>query len=852
MHKLVLMLVVSALSTAVIAQRRPTTVPAKKADSTAPAPAGFLFGQKPGPKPYKDVITSKAVTQKGLFTVHKVEEKYYFEVPDSILNREIMAVTRYVKVPANSGSGRPTYGGEETNEQTIAFEKGPSNNVFMRVITLVNTSDSSNAISTAVNNSNLNPIAAAFPIAAFGKDSSSVIFDVTDYFKGDNQVVSLSQSSKRSFNLSSLANDRSYIETIKSFPINVEVRTVKTFNSSPSLGGIFSLPGAIVPAANAAGAVTIELNTSMILLPAIPMKVRYWDRRVGFFADRFTAFTDEQHRVETNTFAIRWRLEPKAEDVEKWKRGEVVEPKKPIVYYIDPATPKKWRSYLIQGINDWNIAFEKAGFKNAISGKEWPANDPSMSLEDARYSVLRYFASDVENAYGPEVHDPRSGEILESHIGWYHNVMKLVHDWYMIQAAAVDPKARKMKFDDSLMGQLIRVVSSHEVGHTLGLRHNMGNSSTTAVEKLRDKAWVEANGHTASIMDFARFNYVAQPEDQISDKGLFPRIGEYDKWAIQWGYGYIPGNTEVEQKATSNKLIIKTLSSNPRTYFGTYEFGNTSDPRNLSEDLGDNAMIASAYGIKNLKFILKNLSDWTKEDVDQNENIDEMYTQLIGQYRRYMGHVTANIGGVYETIKTSFQGEPVYEVTPKSKQREAVAFLQNQAFKTPTWLMDKKTWNRINNPGETDPVATVQETALNNLLNSDRLHRMQESTERFGATKAYSALELFNDVQNGLFTELKTKQPIDSYRRRLQKNYVDKLNNFLNPSSSGFTISFGRSNSLSSSELSRTDIPAIARLQLGELKMQVTNAIAGTTDKMSKIHLIDLKERIKEALDPKR
>ncbi len=383
----------------------------------------------------------------------------------------------------------------------------------------------------------------------------------------------------------------------------------------------------------------------------------------------------------------------------------------------------------------------------------------------------------------------------------------------------------------------------------------MGNSSQTPVEKLRDKAWVEANGHTGSIMDYARFNYVAQPEDNISEKGLFPRIGDYDKWAIRWGYGYIAGGTKEAQKAESNKLIIKTLTENPRTYFGTNELGNASDPRNQSEDLGDNAMKASAYGIKNLKYILKNLPDWTKDEVDQNENIDEMYAQLVVQFRRYMGHVTANVGGVYETIKTSAQEQPVYEVTPKTKQREAVAFLQSQIFTTPRWLISKDIWNRINNPGdESDPVASVQESVLSNLLTTSRLNRMQESAERFGAAKAFSATELFTEVQKGLFAELTTKKPIDSYRRKLQKSYVDKLNNMLNPGGSGsvFTISFGGSNALYSPDMSRTDIPSIARAQLVQLKAEVAKAIAGTPDKMSRIHLLDLQQRIKDALNPKK
>jgi hypothetical protein len=852
MKRLFLVLVMGAgLST--YAQRPTTPTPTTPGTTPTTTPTGGPGGggsgrPSTGPKAYKEVITDKAVSKKGLFTVHKVEDKYYFEIPDSVMFREIMAITRFVKVPANGGVGRATYGGESTNSQTISFERGPSNNVFMRVITLVNVADSTNQISKAVSNSNLNAIAAAFPIAAFGKDSSSVVIDVSDFFKGDNQVVSISPRNKRSFNLGPLSSDRSYIQSISTFPLNTEVRTVKTYMAIPSSGPSL-FPTSSVPAGDAAGAVTFELNTSMIILPRTPMAKRYWDRRVGFFPDEFTSFSDNQQKVDQETFAVRWRLEPKDEDVERWKRGELVEPKKQIVYYIDPATPKQWVPYLIQGINDWQKAFEAAGFKNAIVGKEWP-NNPDMSTEDSRYSVLRYFASDVENAYGPNVHDPRSGEILESHIGWYHNVMKLVHDWYMIQTAAVNTRSRKMKFDDDLMGELIRFVSSHEVGHTLGLMHNMGSSSRTPVDSLRSKRWVEANGHTASIMDYARFNYVAQPEDNITEKGLFPRIGDYDVWAIRWGYGYIPGATKDEAKKNSNKLIINELAKNPRAYFGTYELGNPNDPRNQSEDLSDNAVKASEYGIKNLQRILTNLNQWTKEETDQNENIDEMYGQLVGQYRRYMGHVARNVGGVYETISTSEQGNPVYEIEPKNKQKEAVSFLQKQLFETPKWLIKSDIWDRINNPGEANPVATAQEGTLSSLVSADRLNRMQINVERFGADKAYSGMELLNDLQSGLFSELASKKPIDYYRRMLQKSYIDKLSAILNPpAASAMTISFGGA---PTTNYSRTDVPALARVQLQQLKAKIAAALVGTTDQMSKIHLQDLQERIKDALDPKK
>ena len=853
--KKTLVLLFSAFTLVGYSQNRPSgppSTPPPGAPSGAPTP-GLPGAKKEGPKPYKEVITEKAVTKKGLFIVHKVEDKYYFEMGDSMMKREIMAITRFVKVPANKGTGRATYGGELTNQQTIVFEKGPSNNVFMRVITLINVADTTNAIFKAVSNSNLNAITAAFPIAAFGKDSATVVIDVTDFFKGDNQVVSINPNAKRAFNLSSIANDRSYIQSITSFPLNTEIRTVKTFNSTPA-SPLSPQTGSSVPAANAAGAVTIELNTSLILLPENKMNIRYWDRRVGFFPEDFTIFTDNQQRVENEMFAVRWRLEPKPADMEKWKRGELVEPIKPIIYYVDPATPKKWRGALIAGVNDWQVAFEKAGFKNAIMAKEWPENDTSMSMEDARYSVIRYFASDVENAYGPNVHDPRTGEILESHIGWYHNVMKLLHHWYMIQTAAVSPRARKMKLDDDLMGQLIRFVSSHEVGHTIGLLHNMGNSSKTPVEKLRDKQWVEANGHTASIMDYARFNYVAQPEDSISEVGLFPRIGEYDRWAIQWGYGYIPGKSKEEQKVESNKLIIKTLKDYPRTYFGTYELGNSIDPRNQREDLSDNAMKASAYGIKNLKYIVKHLEEWTADTLDMYTNLDEMYGQLVGQYRRYLGHVTTHVGGIYETIGTSLESKPVFEVTPKAIQKDAVAFLQEQVFQTPNWLMEKDILNKISNPGEDDVIVTAQEGALSSLISTDRLNRLQECADRYSAAKAYSAMELLSDVQSGLITELKTKKPIDTYRRRLQKSYIQKLSSIANPSTSGAGVVFsiGGVSSLFGSDLNRSDLPTIALAQLMELRVQINSNILLTTDKMSRIHLIDLQRRIKDALDPKK
>jgi len=831
-----------------MSQQKPVVGPATAVPPGTPTAAVPANLPKQGPKPYKEVITDKAVSQKGLFTVHKVEDKWYFEIADSIFNREILAVTRYSKTPAGSNN----YGGEKVNEQTIRWEKGPSNTLFLRVVTIVNVAiDSAQPIAQAVRNSNLDPIAASFDIKAFSKDSSSVVIDVTDFFKGDNQAVSLNPSIKRRYNLSGLASDRSYIQSIHSYPINTEVKTVKTFSSSPSGNAMMSVsPSVSLPAAEASGAVTMELNNSFLLLPKIPMRKRLFDPRVGYFASNYTVYTDEQQRSETSTFIHHWRLEPKSEDVDKWKRGELVEPMKQIVYYIDPATPKQWRPYLIAGINDWQKAFEKAGFKNAIVGKEWPEHDSTMSTEDARFSVIRYFASDIENAYGPNEADPRSGEILESHIGWYHNVMKILHDWYFIQTAAVDPRARTMKYDDEMMGTLIRFVSSHEVGHTLGLRHNMGSSSKTPVEKLRDKAWVEANGHTASIMDYARFNYVAQPEDNISPLGLYPRIGEYDNWAIQWGYRPILGTKdEQEDKKILNKWIIDSLGRNARLWFGGESYNY--DPRAQTEDLGDNSMDASEYGIKNLKRILPNLPLWTKQEADRYDNLEEMYAEVVTQFARYMGHVSKNVGGIYETFKSVEQQGDVYEATPKKIQKQAVLFLNKQLFSTPQWLLNKDILNKFSTPATTESVGTVQNNVLNSLLSSARLFRMSIISSRFGSAGSYEPDDLMADLRAGIFTELSSKKPTDALRRNLQKTYVDDLINLLNASQGsagsglprGLVIFFG-------ADIRNTDIPSIARANLITLKNQISAAIPGTSDKLTKYHLQDVLERIKLALNP--
>jgi hypothetical protein len=808
---------------------------------------------KKGPKPYKEVVDSTAVTQKGLMTVHKLDDKYLFETPDSLLEREIMSITRYSKTPAGGG----IFGGEEVNRQVVKWEKGINNNLLLRSITKVIMSpDSSKPMAQAVKNSSADPIIGNFEIKAIKKDSTGklalgYVIDVTSTFDSDIQTFSLGSIDKQILNIIAFQKDRSFIQKIRTYPINTEIRTVKTFSTTPPRISLTPMPqiGRNLPAALDAGVVTMEFNTSMILLPKVPMRKRTFDARVGYFANSFGVFEEESQKADEDVFAVRWRLEPKTkEDAEKQKRGELIEPKKPIVYYIDPATPEKWKKYIKAGIDDWQPAYEAAGWKNAIRGEYWPENDTTMSLEDARFSVVRYFAADIQNAYGPNVHDPRSGEILESHIGWYHNIMSLLRNWYLIQTAAADPAARKKKFDDNLMGELIRFVSSHEVGHTLGLRHNMGASSATPVEKLRDPAFQEKNGHTSSIMDYARFNYVAQPEDGV--KHFFPRIGDYDKWAIKWGYSYFADAKDEDEEKKILHGMTKEAYKNRRLWFGTEI--SPYDPRYQTEDIGDNAMRASEYGIKNLKRILPNLMEYSKENGESYQELEELYMNLMGQFRRYMGHVTKNVGGIYDNPKTYDMEGNQFEIVPRAIQKDAVAFLNTQLFTTPLWMMDQNILSKIKPENGVEAIKGMQDATLSSLLMGDRAVRLMES----GAAGAgnYTLDEMMTDLRSGIFSELKTKTSIDIYRRNIQKVFVDKVTALLKPGNAmvrsvpvGVTYGF----STRIVNLAQTDLPSIARGQLTDLKNEMKAASTRMTDKLSKYHLQDLIARIDMALDPK-
>ncbi|AMM51540.1 hypothetical protein TH61_10650 [Rufibacter sp. DG15C] len=843
---------VGSVAGATMAQGRTQPADSTRRVAGAAGMAGTA-NTKAKPKPYADVITDKAVSKAGFFKTHKVDDKYFFELADSVLGRELLVVNRISKAGAEvrSASG---YAGDQIGSAVIMFEKGPDDRIFMRKISYATYSpDSTKSMYQSVQRSNVQAIVAAFNVAAYGPNNKSTVVDVTDYIKGENEIFSFSNAAgKTRFRLGNFLSDRSYIQNVRSYPTNIEVTTVKTYVLTPPTTGFGAAPAGGAAGSTLNGSSTIEINTSMVVLPKKPMQPRFFDPRVGYFTVGYTDFDANPQGVKEIEMVKRWRLEPKPEDMAKYKRGELVEPIKPIIFYIDPATPKQWVPYLIAGVNDWQKAFEKAGFKNAIIGKMAPSakENPNWSLDDARHSAIVYKPSEISNASGPSISDPRSGEIMESHINWYHNVMKLVRDWYFIQAAAIDPRARKMEFSEELMGDLIRFVSSHEVGHTLGLRHNYGSSSTVPTENLRDKKWVEANGHTPSIMDYARFNYVAQPEDNISSKGIYPRIGDYDNWAIEWGYRVLPNAKNAQDEIpVLNKMTMEKLK-NRRNWFGTEI--NPDDPHSQNEDLSDNAMKASEYGIKNLQRTLAKLPEWTKSENEGYENLENIYGQLTGQFNRYMGHVAKNIGGIYENPKTVEQEGFIYERTPAATQKEAMTFLDKQLFTTPTWLLSPAV---LNNTGA-NPMVIIsrsQQAVLNRLVSQNTLTKLI-AAEAMDGNKAYKVTDFFTDMNGSIFKELKNKQAIDVYRRNLQKIYVEELIELVKPApaptAAQAAAGAGRGTAAPTMAIGQSDVISVAKAELRNINSMIKSA-STQTDALSNYHLQDLSDRITEALNPR-
>ncbi|MBP1618137.1 MAG: zinc-dependent metalloprotease [Bacteroidetes bacterium] len=760
------------------------------------------------PLPFDKLITHEAKVNKGLINVYSLNNRYYFEIKDSILNRPVLIVNRILQSSAAIDKAKEGYSGEELGSHMITFNKGHGQRIDIQTLVQDERSIDStkNGLKRAFDKNNIQGVLMSFDIKAYGSEGNSSIIDVTDFITGNSDLISGQYSTAKAFQA-----DKSYVDKIYSFPINTEIQGLKTY----SMGKNDST-------------MSLILNTSFLLLPSTPMRERYNDQRVGYFTPFNFDFDIDPQRAGMVLKIMRWRLEPKPEDIEKYKRGELVEPIKPITFYIDPTTPKVWVPYLIAGVNDWQAAFEKAGFKNAIRAIEVPKDESTWNINDARYSVIVYKPSLMANAAGPTIMDLRSGEIIGSHVTWYHNIMTLLHDWYLTQAGAIDERAHHQEFSTELMGELIRFVSSHEIGHTLGLKHNFGASSVVPVEKLRDKKWVEEHGHTPSIMDYARFNYVAQPEDSISEKGIFPRIGDYDKWAIEWGYKAYPDIKDTRDEAKMLfKLVTDSLKANPRLYYGEQGFLGISDSRCQNEDLSDNVMVANSYGIENLKRILEHLPEWTKIPTDQfglhaGNGLRRSYSALLSQLFMYHQHVINTIGKGYYNNTTVGDTTKVFYLIPKKKQQEAMAYLNKEVFATePVWIQPDSVLDQVWSSTSEPLTKLIADDVLGNLLNTQKLLNLQNATLLYGE-KTYTIGNFLTDLDAGIWSELLTSKSVSSYHMSLQQKYVSSLSTIVenNPSNSPLT--------------------GVLRAHLLSLKSKINKVLPTINDKATIYHYNDI------------
>lgn len=777
-------------------------------------------------KEYSKVITKDAVSDEGLFTVHKVDKKYYFEIPNKYLNEDMLLVSRLSKLPSNLGGGYVN-AGSETNEQLVVWQRF-QDKILIKSKSYNAVANDSLPISISVKSNNYEPTLFAFDIVAFSKDSANTVIDVTKFYSTDVKAISgISAQMREVYKVKGLDDSRTFITSMKSFPMNIEVIQDMTYNASkPSM-------------LEDTESISIQMNQSMILLPEVPMKPRLADSRVGFFTVSQYDYGSNELKSDLKTYIRRWRLEPK--DPEAYNRGELVEPIKPIVYYLDPATPEKLKKYIKQGIEEWQKPFETAGFKNAIIAKDAPTKeeDPDFSPEDIRYSVIRYVASTTRNAVGPSVSDPRTGEIIESDVIWYHNHLRSYRNRYLLETGAANPLARTLQTSDEIMGEMMRMVIAHEVGHALGFPHNMGASCAYDTESYRNGDFTQENGIAASIMDYARYNYIAQPGDK--NIRFIRKMGAYDHYALNWGYRVIPDAKSPEAEISTLDKWILDKAGNPVYKFGKQS--STFDPTSQTEDIGNNSMKASSYGLKNLEFVANHLSEWTSKATNNYEDLDELYKELLDVWGRYVGHVVTNVGGVYEDFKKPNQAGNVYEVVPKAKQLEAMNWLQANAFASPTWIVNINNLKNTDYAGYTERFRNLQVRHLNNLLSLPRIGRLMDN-EILGAD-TYKALDLFKYTRKGIWKEANAATNVTIYRRNLQRAYVDRMGYLMTeeikPTERG-TVYYN---------VSQSDLRALVRGELTALRKTLSVAKAGAINTETKYHYEDCIKRIDLILDPK-
>lgn len=796
------------------------------------ATAGDKKKDKDAIKKYSAVITKEAVTDSGLFNVHKVKKDYFYEIPFSSLEKDMLWVSRIAQIPNGLGGGFVN-AGSKTNEQVVHWTRF-QNKILLKIKSYTNVADSSKAISNSVRINNYEPTLYAFDIKAFNTDSTAVVIDVTKMFTADVKAISgLSARLRKQYKVKKLDASRSFINSMKSFPLNIEVKQDMTYEASEP------------PTDADAQSISLQMNQSMILLPEEPMQPRLFDPRVGFFTISQYDYGSDELKADQKTYIRRWKLEPK--DPEAYRRGELVEPVKPIVYYLDPGTPENLQKYIKQGIEDWQKPFETAGFKNAIIAKDAPTpeEDPEFSPEDIRYSVVRYVASTTRNATGPSVSDPRSGEIIESDIIWYHNHLRSYRNRYLLETGAANPSARTLNTPDEEIGEMMRMVIAHEVGHALGFPHNMAASYAYDVESYRDGAFTQKNGIAASLMDYARYNYIAQPGDQ--NIRFVRQMGPYDHYATNWGYRWLPeANSPEQEKKTLNAWIVEK-ADDPKFKFGRQS--SRFDPQSQTESIGNDPIAASTYGIKNLKYVSRQLPQWTSNQTNNYQDLEELYGELVSCYSRFVGHVVTNVGGVYENIKNPDQSGIVYTHLDKNTQQRSMQWLGNNLFETPTWLIDKSILQNIDHAGYFERVRRTQSRYLDRLLSFDRIGRLIDAETIH--TDYYSALDLFSDIRNSVWSELDRNASVDVYRRNLQRSYLDRMVFLM--TDDGPSRRNGRPGfeGTLTYKISTSDVRPLVRGELNALKKQLRAARNSSVNTVTKYHYEDAIARIESLLDPK-